>query len=197
MQTLSNPSALRTVTQLFPVFMGLRLLPFGLWFAIAPLGVVGPMTEWNQAVPVAVAVVATWAIHVWYASHYGRVEPRKLRFGRNWALLLAVVVGYTALALTPRTLDIRPVVLLVVLVVFATAIAIMLPRALTRGYGAIAAFLVLAAAGAVILLVLTRGDAGISSLGVSLSLITGVLLILAGAIEHWLLLRALGRSMDA
>lgn len=191
MQTSGDPGTLRKVTHLFPTFLGLRLVPLGLWFVAAPLGLFGPFTEWNQAVPVAVAVAATWAIHRWYASRYGTVEPVKLRFGRNWALLLGVLAGYAALALFPRTLALEPLVLVVVLVVFAAAIAFMLPRALAGGRGAVAVFLAVAALAAVLMLALTRGAAGVGSLGASLSMLTGVLLVLAGGIEHWLLVRAM------
>lgn len=197
MQTSTDPDVLRKVTHLFPIFLGLRLVPLGLWFIAAPLGLFGPMTEWNQGVPVTVAVVATWAIHRWYASHYGTVEPVKLRFGRNWALLIGVLAGYAALALTPRALDLEPLVLIVALVLLATAIAFMLPRALAGGHRAVAVFLVVAVAGAVLVLATSRSADGLGSLGTALSAVTGVLLVLAGGIEHWLLVRAMSPSAEA
>ncbi len=197
MQTSTGPTVARKFTQLFPAFRGLRLLPLGLWFVAAPLGVFGPLTERNQALPVVVAVASTWAIHRWYARHYGTVEPVNLRFGRNWALLLGVLVGYAALAAARRALDLEPLVLVVALVLFATAIAFVLPRVVASGWWAVAAFLALAAVGAVLLLAVTRGADGVGSLGVSFSVILGVLLILAGAIEHWLLRRTMRRSVEA
>lgn len=196
MHTNTSPETLRRVTSLFPVFLGLRLLPVGLWFIALAMPLFDPLQRWGDRVLLVVAIVATWAIDRWYRRRYGTVEPKKLRFGRNWALLLGVVAAWVALAVGPRATNLEPVVVLVVLLLFATAIAFALPRAPSGGPWPAGIFLLVAALGGALLVAMPREAAAFGSLGARFSLITGILLVLAGGIEHHLLRRVMHRAVD-
>ncbi len=196
LHTSTDPLRIRRVTTLFPVFLGLRLVPTGLWFLAVPLPVLGSFASWGHRLSLVAAIAVTWAVDRWYRRRYGTVEPEKLSFGRNWALLAGLLAVPAALAFGTRAFGLGPAVVFAVLALFASAIAFSLPRALARGPFAAVLFLVAAASGAALLVVVGRGPESFGSLGAAFSLATGALLVLAGAIEHRLLRRALGGRVE-
>ncbi len=197
LHTDTDPHDIRRVTTLFPVFLGLRLVPTGLWFLAVPLPVLGPFASWGHRLLLVAAIGATWALDRWYRRRYGSVEPERLSFGRNWAFLAGLVAVAAALAFGSRAFGLGPTVVFAVLALFASAIAFSLPRALARGPLAAGLFLAAAALGAALLVAVGRGPETFGSLGAAFSLAVGALLVLAGAIEHGLLRRALGGRVEA
>jgi hypothetical protein len=174
----------REVTHLFPVFLGLRLLPVGLWFLIAALPGVGGFGSSLHKLLLVVAIAAVWWTHRWYRERYGVVEPRKLSLGRSWVLLFGWLAAVVAMSFGGALLGLRPLVLLVVLILLATAALWSLPRLFGPGAPLLTAFIALAAVAGVLMLGATRDPADLGAGGGLFKISVGVLLCLAGVLEH-------------
>lgn len=188
---MTNLDTLRHVTRLFPIFLGLRLLPVGAWFLLVSLGGMDWFPGWPHLALLA-AVAAIWPIHRWYQERYGTVEPERLSFGRNWALLAGVVGGYLALGLGAAS-GMRPLMLALLLIVLATVALFALPRSFTGDRRTTAMFLAAAGLCGLLLLVPFRDPTRLGAVGRWFSLSIGLLLCLAGWIEHYSLARAVRR----
>ena len=191
---------LRDITYLFPVFLGLRLVPAGLWFLAVAIPGLGGFPSAFHLVLLLLAAAAVWWIDRWYRARYGIVQPAKLRLGRSWALMLGLAAAWLALRLGAAAVGLRPVVIILAVILFVTAVLFALPRAFPGGRLATAFLLIAAALCAVLMIVLTRDPASLGATGAVFSLAVGLMLCLAGAIEHGLLARAftrLGEKRDA
>lgn len=184
--------ALRQLTTLFPLFLGLRLLPVGLWFVLVSMGF-GQFPSALHGLLMVVAAAATWAIHRGYRERYGVVEPERLRFGRNWALLAGLTAAYLALAVGAARLGPRPLVIVLVVIVFATGALYALPRFLS-GARLAAGFGVVAVSCAALVAALPRDPARLGEVGWMFSLALGLALSIAGWAEHRSLVRALSAA---
>lgn len=186
----------RHVTHIFPTFLGLRLIPVGLWFLVVGLAssVGGRLPTGVLAVLVVLATASIWPIHLWYRREFGVVEPERLGLGRNWMILLGLGLAVLALSLGAQKLGgTATLVLLLVLVFFATAVLFALPRAFGGGTMAIALLSAVVVLGAALLLLIGRDPARFNYLGALFSLVVGVILCAAGVVEHLLMKRALDR----
>ena len=202
---MKSPEELERLTRRFPSVLGLRLLPFGIWFLILGLGMrftTGLSAGWPPpltadswlayAVLLPVVVWFTWVIHRRYRLRYGAVEPGRLRFGRGWVLGGGALAAY----LLNRTYGLEdPELLLVttVPVLFVTAVLMVLPISLRGGMARLRLpFLLVALAAGGWLFWLVADGGRIGSVGVVFSLLLGALLTAAGAVEHRALVRAFG-----
>lgn len=108
-------------------------------------------------------------------------------------ILLGLAAPLVAMAVGARRLGGRePLVLILVLVFFATAVMFALPRSFGRGRAALAGLGAMAVLGAVLLVVVASDPARFNSLGMLFSLSVGASLCVAGVIEH----RSLSRAME-
>ena len=190
---MRHQDTLRSVTHLFPGALGLRLLPVGLWFLAISIPGLRPFPGPLHLVLGLLAALSIWPIHRWYRARYGFVQPERLRFGRNWAILLGLVVAGGALGLGAALPGVGTLVLTLVLVLFGTAVAFALPQPFPGGRLAAVLLLLVAGLCAVLLITLTRDPAPLGSMGGLFSRSVGALLCLAGVIEHRLLTRALDK----
>ena len=189
-----DPTAVRKLTTLFPVFLGLRLVPAGLWFLSLALPLPGTVFHPLHVALLIAAVVGTWWIHRWYGERFGRVEAERQRFGRSWVLAGGVAAAYLALAGGTGRLDTRNLVLVLTLIVFAAGAGWALPRFLSGGRMAAGVALV-AVLAAIILIAMPSEPAGLGAMGWLFSLALGLVFCLAGWAEHRSLTTALQSAM--
>ncbi len=185
---------LRHITQIFPTFLGLRLVPAGAFFLIvggaSPL--VGPVPTAAQAVLAVLAVAAIWWIHLWYRREFGVVEPARLGWSRSWMFLLGLGVAVLAMSLGARSFGgTTTLVLLVVLTLFATAVLYALPRTLGGGTMAVALVAAVVLLGAIVIMAMGSDPLRFNYLGAFFSLAIGVVLCAAGVAEHLSMKQAL------
>lgn len=191
---MNRADDLRRVTHLFPTFLGLRLVPFGLWFLA--IGLTSPLvnriSNAVHLVVVALVIAAIWRIHRWYRREYGTVEPERLGLGRNWPILGGWVAALVVFGLGAAQIgdDFR-LVLLLVLVLFATVVLFALPRAFgpDRLLTAVVPAVALVAGAGFVYLALD--PARFASIGSLFSSTLGILFCLAGWIEHRQMTRAM------
>lgn len=199
---MTRTEDLRHVTHIFPTFLGLRLIPVGLLFLIvgvaAPL--VGRIASGPRALLAVLAVAAIWPIHRWYRREFGTVEPERLGLGRSWMILAGLVAALLVFGLgASRVGDDFRLVLLLVLILFATVVLYALPRAFGSGRLLPGAVIAVAVGVGALFVFLARDPARFASIGSLFSATVGVLLCLAGWIEHVQMTRAmerLGKSED-
>jgi hypothetical protein len=185
---MPEPDTCRRVTRLVPSVLGLRVVPIGLWFLAAPA--LGPFHgSLSQMAPLGIAVAVVWGIHRWYGARYGRVEAWTVRLERQRALLPGLGAAMLALAAGSAALEPRELILLLVLVLFATAVGLVWPRRVSRALFPIAAVASAAVAGATALLLWGLDPTRLGSLGDLFSLSVGAVLCLAGVVEHLALAR--------
>ena len=191
---------LRRVTHLFPTFLGLRLVPVGLWFVVFVLAerLTGPVPTALHVVLAALAAAAIWPIHRWYRRELGVVEPERLGMGRNRVILLGLALAVLAFGLGAQRLGgTTAQVVLLVVILFATAVLYAQPRAFGGGLTGIALIIAAAVLGIPPLLAAGRDPASFNNLGALFALTVGVTLCAAGVLEHHLLKRQLGRLAES
>lgn len=185
--------AYRDVTRAFPHFLGLRMVPVGVWFLLVPA--LGPFDARPALVaPLLAAVAASWGIGRWYRRRFGSVETGQASLGRNWPILLGLVAASLALAAASfaRVLGPAMLVAVLVLILFATVVLVGWPRRFDRrSLAAVAVTGVVAIAGAVLLAVASHDPGRIGSTGDLFSVVVGSILCCSGLLEHRSLVRAL------
>lgn len=187
---MQRPEPYRSLTTLFPMALGLRLLPVGAWFLAISLPGLGRFPSAAHLALGAVALLAILPIHRWYRTRYGFVQPDRLRLGRSWALLAGLAAAGLALGLGGNLLGLGPLVVILVLILLATVVAFALPRPFAGGRVATALLVIVAGLCAVFLVAWSRDPARLGSMGTLFSVSAGALLCLAGLAEHRLLARA-------
>lgn len=197
---MTGPEQARRVTRVFPAFLGLRLVPVGLFFL--SIGVASPFPgetpTWVQAILFLAAAAAIWPIHGWYRREFGAVEPERLRLGRNWMILAGLVVAVLAMSAGAHRLGgISIQVLLVVVTFFLTAVLFALPRAFAGSSAELTLLAAMVVLGVAILLFAGRDPVSFNYLGALFSGAVGMMLCTAGVIEHRRLIRTLGRPGTA
>lgn len=187
----------RRITHLFPSFLGLRLVPVGLFFVIVGIAspLVGIVPTAALVALLAIAVAAVYPIHRWYRREFGVVEPERLALGRNWAILAGLLIAVLAMGVGAQRLGgTSAQVLLLVVVFFLTAALFALPRAFGGGGKALAALVAIVVLGVALLLAAGSDPVRFNHLGALFSLVVGVTLCTAGVIEHRLLARTFDRN---
>jgi len=181
------------LTRLFPTFLGLRLLPFGLWFLLAAASGAGLVRAGLHLWALPLVLVATWLIHRRYRQHFGVVEREHIPLGRNWAILACLLVAYLALRFV--AVDTDPLLLLqiLVLLLFLTAVLLFLPT-LGQGLAVAAVFVGAALFLALPLLLFVTGGEQPGYGGAAFSLCLGFVLAVAGILDHFLLSRSLQQN---
>ncbi len=177
----------REITRGFPTFLGLRLLPAGVWFVIvalmAPLS--GELPTLPLAVLAAAMVGAIWWIHSWYGRELGTVQPPRLELSRSRAFLVAIGVAAVAMWLSSSTLDAQgTLVLFLTLLLLVSAASFALPRVAGGGGGAIAIVIAIVALGVAAILFVARDPETLGSVGMLFSLTVGLMVSVAGLLEH-------------
>lgn len=190
MKTMHDPASLRKLTTLFPVFLGLRLVPVGLWFASLALPLPGTVPHPLHLVLLIAAAAAVWWIHGWYRRGFGMVEADRQRFGRSWALAGGLAAAYLALAAGTGRLETHNLVLMLVVILFAAAAGWALPRFLD-GLRLVGAIALVALAAATLLVALPSEPERLGAAGWLFSLALGLVLCAAGWAEHQALTAAL------
>ena len=178
-----DPTAVRKLTTLFPVFLGLRLVPAGVWFLSLALPLPGTIPHPLHWAVLIAAVVGVWWAHRWYGERFGRVEAARRRFGRSWVLAGGLAAAYLVLAGGTGRLETRSLVLVLALIVFAAGAGWALPRFLGGARLAVAVGLV-AVLAAAILVAVPSEPAGLGAMGWLFSLALGLVLCIAGWVEH-------------
>lgn len=199
MQTSLNPvdppQRVSRLTRLFPAVLGLRLLPFGLWFLLAAAsgaGVAPPSLHFSM---LPLALLATWLVHRLYRRRFGTVERERLPLGRNWAILGCLAAAYLALRLFSVETDPLRLLQILVVLLFFTAVLLFLPT-LGQGLAVVAIFVGLTVFLALPLLLFVTGSQEPGYGGAVFSFCLGLVLTAAGIVDHVLLVRSLGRIGD-
>lgn len=192
---MTDPNEASRLTRIFPAVLGLRLLPAGLWFLTAAASGAGVAPRGLHFWLLPPALLATWVVHRLYRRRFGSVERERLPLGRSWAILGFLLAAYATLRLVSAETD--PLLLLQILVVllFVTAVLLFVPT-LGQGLAVAAGFLGLAMFLALPLLLFVTGSDEPGCGGAIFSLCLGMVLTVAGIVDHVLLVRSLERTGD-
>lgn len=196
---MKQPTEIARITHVFPNFLGLRLVPVGLWFLVvgAASPVVGRVPTVLQAVLAIVAVAAIVPVHRWYRGRFGVVEPERARLGRNWTVLAGLVVAAAIFAVGTGALGgTSSQVLLLVLVFFLVTVLFAVPRTLAGSRLDSAIVAGVGVLGAALLLRVGLDLERFNYLGALFSILVGLILCITGWIEHRSLVRTLGPGTD-
>jgi hypothetical protein len=180
----------RDVTRDLPSFLGLRLLPVGVWFLVAPALGRFEASRAHYGLAIAAAVAIVWIDRL-YRRRFGTVVTDRVRLGRARGLVAGAAVAYLALFAASSLPGTEALVGALVAIVFGTAAVVVRPLAFGAPRRRLEAVALGVAFGGAAAVAAAGSPLAHRGAGVLLCLAMGVLLCLAGVAEHLALRAAL------